>query len=79
MSAIELKSNFHLLIEKLEDTQMLQDLYNYVADFALEHPNKIDLSSDQVERIQHSLAQIEQGELIDNQTVKDKIKQWLTK
>ena len=79
MSNIEIKSSFHTLIDHIQDDRMLRDLYNCVADFALNTDNQSGLSEEQVSRIRTSLHQIENGNLIDNETVKEKVKQWLSK
>ena len=59
MSSIELKSNFHRLIDIIQGERMLQDLYDCVADFAIANDSK--LSASQIEWMQQSMSQIEKG------------------
>ncbi|TAF29060.1 MAG: hypothetical protein EAZ70_03070 [Runella slithyformis] len=79
MSSIELKSNFHQLIDTIQDERMLRDLYDCLVDFTIDNNTKQPLLSEQLARIQSSLEQIEKGQLIDNETIKQKVKQWLSK
>ena len=65
MSSIELKSNFHRLIDIIQDERMLQDLYDCVADFAIVNDSK--LSASQIEWMQQSMSQIEKGQVISNE------------
>jgi hypothetical protein len=79
MSAIELKLNFHELIDKIQDVQMLRSLYDCVADFTVETNDYIYLSDDQKERIKASIAQVHSGQTISNDIIKEKVKVWLSK
>ena len=77
MSSIELKSNFHQLIDEIQDDIALRNLYNFVADFAIANDSK--LSNYQIERMKQSISQIEKGQVISNKEVQENVKQWLTK
>lgn len=79
MSTIELKSSFHHLIDQIQDERMLRNLYDCVADFALNNDDQFQLSEVQLNRLKDSLLQIENGNLIDNDTVKQNVKHWLSK
>ncbi len=79
MSAIELKSNFHELIDKIQDVQMLRSLYDCVADFTVETNDYIYLSDDQKKRIENSISQVSSGQVVSNDIMKEKVKLWLSK
>ncbi len=79
MSAIELKSNFHELIDKIQDVQMLRSLYDCVADFTVETNDYIYLSDDQKKRIESSILQVSSGQVVSNDIMKEKVKLWLSK
>lgn len=79
MSTIELKSSFHHLIDQIQDERMLRNLYDCIADFALNNDTQFQLSEEQLKRLQDSMSQIENGKLIENETVKQNVKQWLSK
>ncbi|MCA0229238.1 MAG: hypothetical protein LCH91_02165 [Bacteroidetes bacterium] len=79
MSTIELKSSFHHLIDQIQDERMLRNLYDCIADFALNNDTQFQLSEEQLKRLQDSMSQIEKGKLIENETVKQNVKQWLSK
>lgn len=79
MSTIELKSSFHHLIDQIQDERMLRNLYDCIADFALNNDTQFQLSEEQLKRLQDSMSQIEKGKLIENKTVKQNVKQWLSK
>ena len=79
MSTIELKSSLHHLIDQIQDERMLRNLYDCIADFALNNDTQFQLSEEQLKRLQDSMSQIENGKLIENETVKHNVKQWLSK
>lgn len=79
MSSMELKSKFHHLIEHIQDERMLRDLYDCVAMFSLQNDTQDILEQAQIERLKSSLTQIKEETLIDNETIKRKVKQWITK
>jgi len=58
---------------------MLRNLYDCIADFALNNDTQFQLSEEQLKRLQDSMSQIEKGKLIENETVKQNVKQWLSK
>ena len=82
MTTIEIKSNFHQLIDAIQDDRMLRDLYNCVrfaaaTDFAVNHDTK--MTESQVIRMKESLKQIENGQTVSHKQVQENLRQWLTR
>ena len=77
MTTIEIKSNFHQLIDAIQDDRMLRDLYDCIADFAVNHDTK--MTESQVIRMKESLKQIENGQTVSHKQVQENLRQWLTR
>ncbi len=77
MTTLELKSNFHQLIDVIQDDKMLKDMFNCIADYAIKHDHQ--LSTAQIERMKKSISQIESGQIVSNAQVQQNLKKWLTK
>lgn len=82
MTTVEIKSNFHQLIDVIQDDRMLRDLYDYVrlaaaTDFAVNHDTK--MTESQIIRTKESLKQIENGQTVSHKKVQENLKQWLTR
>ena len=80
MSAIELKSEFHKLIDSIENEARLQDLYDSVAFYLGEDsmlPN--ENSSEMISNLKSSISQAESGKVISTEQLKQEINQWLSK
>jgi hypothetical protein len=80
MSVIELKSEFHKLIDSIDNESRLQDLYDSVAfylgqDSALSNEN----SPEMISNLKSSLSQAESGKTISTEQLKQEISQWLSK
>ena len=79
MSAIELKSEFHKLIDSIENEARLQDLYDSVAFYLGEDstlPN--ENSSEMISNLKSSILQAESGKVISTQQLKQEINQWFS-
>jgi hypothetical protein len=80
MSAIELKTEFHKLIDSIENEARLQDLYDSVAfylgqDFIFPDENSLEM----IDNLQSSLSQAKAGKTISTEQLKQEINQWLSK
>jgi hypothetical protein len=80
MEAIAVRKNLHQLIDKIEDIEYLNDLYDSIKLFD-NHKKDIldDLSPIQLERLDKSITQMNHGEVIPANIVKAKYQKWLTK
>jgi hypothetical protein len=80
MEAVAVRKNLHQLIDKIEDTEYLNDLYDSIKLFD-KHKKDIldDLTPNQLKRLDESIIQMNRGELISNNIVKAKYQKWLTK
>ena len=82
MTAIAVKANFHQLIDRVEDTDLLQHFYEALY-LLQQHPIRKEitdeLSSIQKNRLEASLEQSLNGQTISNEAMKEKLGQWLSK
>ena len=82
MTATAVKSNFHQLIDRVEDTDLLQHFYEALY-LLQQHPVRKEitdeLSTAQKSRLEASLAQSANGQTISNEAMKEKLNQWLSK
>ena len=83
MSNTVIKSNFHRLIDRVEDTDLLQHFYealNLLQQHST-HGQEIseELTIAQKSRLIMSLSQSASGKTISNQAMKEKLAQWLSK
>jgi len=82
MTKEKLKSEFHKLIDDIEDERMLENFFEVFSEYSKEC-NSIDivddLREDQKRRLISSLQQVRDGKLLSNDKMKDEIKKWLTK
>jgi hypothetical protein len=80
MEVLTVKKNLHQLIDKIQDAEYLNDLYDSLKSVSsLKKDVLDDLSPIQMKRLDESIKQISQGALIENKHVKEKYKEWLTK
>lgn len=80
MSVIELKSEFHKLIDSIDDETHLQDLYDSVAFYLGQDsmfPN--ENSPEMIDNLKTSLSQAKSGKTISTEQLKQEINQWLLK
>lgn len=68
------------MIDKIEDTEYLNDLYDSIKLFDNHKKDVLDdLSPNQLKRLDESIAQMNGGEVVSNNVVKAKYQKWLTK
>ncbi|MEO8665736.1 MAG: hypothetical protein ABI462_09590 [Ignavibacteria bacterium] len=80
MTAQQIKSRFHKLIDKLEDETILNNIYQVI----LEYTKKVrsidiidELSEKQKQRLMNSIEQVKVGKTMSNDNVKMKLKNGL--
>lgn len=82
MTKEKLKSEFHKLIDDIDDERMLKNFFEVFSEY-IKDCNSIDiiddLKEDQKRRLSRSLQQVRDGKLISNDKMKDEIKKWLIK
>lgn len=77
MSLTEIKSNFHSLIDKVEDSETLMYFYKV---FSESLNNKWEISDKERKQIMEAYEESEdENNLIDYETVKEKHLKWLSK
>ncbi len=77
MSLTEIKSNFHSLIDKVEDSETLMYFYKV---FSESLNNKWEISDKERKQIMEAYEESEdENNLIDFETVKEKHLKWLSK
>lgn len=80
MSAVELKSEFHKLIDSIDNETRLQDLYDSVAFYLGKDLMFLDENSpEMINNIKSSLSQAKSGKTISTEQLKQEIGQWLSK
>ncbi len=80
MNNIELKANLHLLIDKLDNTNLLKEYYNELKKIITISQGKIwdSLSDEQRKEVLLSYSESEdETNLLDSETVMKKYKKWL--
>lgn len=79
MSTTQVRERFHALIDHIEGDR-LEQLYNALAD-ADKVPDEVtdELTAQQRQRLERSLAQIQQGDVISHKDVKQRIDEWLSR
>jgi hypothetical protein len=82
MSTLELKSNFHKLIDEFDNDEVLAMFYAAMEDKIHEatKPDILDqLTPSQLEGLKHALQQVESGNTIPHEEAIKRIKQWRIK
>jgi hypothetical protein len=80
MSVIELKTEFHKLIDSIENEARLQDLYDSVAFYLGQESDLLNENSpEMISNLKSSLSQAESGKTISTEQLKQEINQWLSK
>ena len=80
MSVIELKTEFHKLIDNIEDEARLQDLFDSVAFYLGQDSTLSDENSpEMISNLKSSISQAQSGKTISTQQLKQEINQWLSK
>ena len=79
MSVIELKTEFHKLIDNIEDEARLQDLFDSVVFYFGQKSTLPDENSpEMISSLKSSISQAESGKTISTQQLKQEINQWLS-
>jgi len=82
MDSAKIKTNFHKLIDKIDNPDILEIFFgamSYYADKREAVDITDDLTSGQRKRLSASLRQAEAGKTITHKQMKREILQWLTK
>jgi hypothetical protein len=80
MVATEVKSTIHEMIDKIDDSEYLIDIYDSLSSFLNEKGDILDeLSEYQKKRIPESLLEVQNGKFTTNEQMKEEVKKWLTK
>lgn len=80
MAKAEIKKQLHQLIDMIEDESQLQMLNDAAEVYATKQPDIIDLlTSEQLNRLQESIKEADEGKLTPHEEVKKISSQWLTK
>ena len=80
MSKSEIIKQLHEFIDKIEDESQLQMLNEAAEVYATKQPDIIDLlTPEQLNRLEESISQADEGKLTSHEEVKKLSSQWLTK
>ncbi len=82
MEAIQLRNNFHRLIDNFSDVKMLEQLYEVISDFQVrktDYDILDELTKEQKVRLKTSIEQSQTGRTVSHDEVKGKVKDWLAK
>ena len=72
MVATEVKSTIHEMIDKIEDSEYLINIYDSLSSFLNEKSDILDeLSEHQKKRIPESLLEVQNGKFITNEQMQD--------
>ena len=79
-SEIELKTEFHRLIDEIEDIEYLKKIYEcLVEQFHKSSEDFSDLTVDTLRQFDKSIFEVKQGNFYTTEQIKEETKQWLTK
>jgi hypothetical protein len=82
MTKEKLKSEFHKLIDNIEDKKLLENFYEAISEYSKKN-NSVDiiheLTEKQRARLINSIGQVSEEDTISNDQMKSEIKKWLTK
>lgn len=80
METLNIKEEFHRLIDEIPNEQYLSDLFYSVALFARQNTDVLDdLPDAELKRLDESLEQIKLGKTTPDSVIRKKYEQWLTK
>jgi len=78
MEAIKLKQNLHVLIDKVEDIELLEQMNNILNNKLNDSKISWDsLSEEEKKSIETGLRQLENGEGVDFEEINKSFKEWL--
>lgn len=80
MTAHDLKRDIHQLVDSVQNEMTLVDLHNAVALIIEQQDMPLDNDDPALrERLSRLNSQIERGDYITNEAIKQEVKQWLAK
>jgi methionyl-tRNA formyltransferase len=80
MVATEVKSTIHEMIDKIDDSEYLIDIYDSLSSFLNQKTDIYnELSEYQKKRIPESLLEVRNGKFTTNEQMKEEVTKWLTK
>jgi len=78
MTAIELKNELHQMIDNLKEDRLL-DVYDYLHTEHVDVDPIDELTETQQARLEESIEQAKNGQVISNEAFKQRFTKWLTK
>ena len=79
-SEIELKTEFHRLIDEIQDMEYLKKIYEcLVEQFHKSSEDFSDLTIDKLKQFDKSIFEVKQGNFYTTEQIKRETQQWLTK
>jgi len=82
MTKDKLKSEFHKLIDNIDDERLLENFYYAISDYSKQNKS-IDIIDELTEkqraRLMSSIEQVSESNTICNDKMKEEIKGWLSK
>ncbi len=82
MTKEKLKSEFHKLIDNIEDERLLENFYDVISEYSKRNKS-IDIIDELTEkqraRLMNSIGQVGETDTINNDKMKSEIRKWLTK
>jgi hypothetical protein len=77
---LELKTEFHKLIDEIQDMEYLKRIYEcLVEQFHKSSEDFSDLTVDKLKQFDKSMFDVKQGNFYTTEQIKKETKQWLTK
>ncbi len=81
MEKDKIKSEFHKLIDSIEDDKLLENFYNVISAYGNQNKDTdiIDeLTEKQKARLMKSVEQVSESDTINNEIMNEQIRKWLT-
>ena len=81
MEKDKIKSEFHKLIDSIEDEKLLENFYDVISAYGNQNKDTdiIDeLTEKQKARLMNSVEQVSESDTINNEIMNEQIRKWLT-
>ncbi|MBK6537607.1 MAG: hypothetical protein IPG09_07460 [Ignavibacteria bacterium] len=81
MEKDKIKSEFHKLIDSIEDEKLLENFYDVISAYGNQNKDTdiIDeLTEKQKARLMNSIEQVSESDTINNEIMNEQIRKWLT-
>ncbi|MBS1551777.1 MAG: hypothetical protein JST15_06890 [Bacteroidetes bacterium] len=82
MEKDKIKSEFHKLIDSIDDEKLLSNFYDVISAYGNQN-NDMDiideLTEKQKARLMNSVEQVRENDTINNEQMNEQIRKWLTK